>query len=56
MSFRAPQGCLQYHTGVTNIFKSFNWDGTVSTTTGRQLANQNYKICFRQEQGITLVK
>jgi len=48
--WRAPQGCLQYFTGVTNIVTSFNWDGTSATS--RQLANQNYEICFRQEEGM----
>jgi len=49
--WRAPQGCLQYFTGVTNIVTSFNWDGT-TTPGARQLANQNYEICFRQEEGM----
>jgi len=48
--WRAPQGCLQYFTGVTNIFTSFNWDGT--STAARQLATQDYEICFRQEEGM----
>jgi len=48
--WRAPAGCLQYYRGVTNVFTSFNWDGT--STTSRQLANQNYRICFRQEEGM----
>jgi len=48
--WRAPQGCLQYFTGVTNIVTSFNWDGT--STSARQLATQDYEICFRQEEGM----
>ena len=47
----APAGCLQYYTGVTNVFTSFNWDGRGNGVIGRQLANQNYRICFRQEEG-----
>jgi len=50
--WRAPAGCLQYYTGVTNVFTSFNWDGTGNGAAGRQLANQNYRICFRQEEGM----
>jgi len=48
--WRAPAGCLQYYTGVNNVFTSFNWDGT--STSARQLAAQNFKICFRQEEGM----
>lgn len=51
---RAPPGCLQWFRGVTNVFTSFNWDGT--STTSRELANQNYKICFRQEEGMCKIK
>jgi len=50
--WRAPAGCLQYYTGVTNVFTSFNWDGRGNGVIGRQLANQNYRICFRQEEGM----
>jgi len=57
---RAPPGCLQYMTGVTNIFTSFNWDGTplngVTTPGARQLADQNYRLCFRQEQGMCKIQ
>merc|ERR1719510_408423 len=40
-----PSGCLQYHTGVTGIAKSFNFDQ------GYHLANQKQTICFRREAG-----
>ena len=57
---RAPDGCLQYHTGVTNIFTSFNWDGTgtgstPAATKARFLSTQEYRICFRQEKGIFFI-
>ncbi|XP_059081472.1 uncharacterized protein LOC131879228 [Tigriopus californicus] len=42
----APSGCTQYHFGTGNgIVKSFNFDG------GAHLANQEQKICVRQERG-----
>ena len=43
--------CLQYYTGTSGSFSSFNYDTTVSnaamTTANTHLANQNYNICFR---------
>ncbi|XP_032778287.2 uncharacterized protein LOC116917041 [Daphnia magna] len=42
---RAPNGCLQYYTGVSGTIRSFNYDGT----SGRQLSNQDYSICIRTE-------
>ena len=42
---RAPDGCVQYFTGVGNAFQSYNWQG------GVQLDAQNYAFCFRREQG-----
>uniref|UniRef100_A0A0K8VDH5 CUB domain-containing protein n=1 Tax=Bactrocera latifrons TaxID=174628 RepID=A0A0K8VDH5_BACLA len=44
-SQRAPVGCLQYHTGTEGIIQTFNF-----AENGRHLANQNYRICMRQEQ------
>ncbi|KAH8285780.1 hypothetical protein KR018_003331 [Drosophila ironensis] len=41
---RAPAGCLQYHTGGAGILQTFNFGEN-----GRHLANQNYRICVRQE-------
>ncbi|XP_053964363.1 uncharacterized protein LOC128867277 [Anastrepha ludens] len=46
-SQRAPVGCLQYHTGTEGIIQTFNF-----AENGRHLANQNYRICMRQEQGM----
>lgn len=44
-SQRAPAGCLQYHTGLEGVMQTFNY-----AENGRHLANQNYRICVRQEQ------
>lgn len=54
-SWRAPNGCLQYFTGVTNTVKSFNFDGTAACTTGCNLRNQEYRACFRTEQGMCAI-
>ncbi|KAH8413326.1 hypothetical protein KR009_010021 [Drosophila setifemur] len=43
-SQRAPAGCLQYHTGTEGHIQTFNY-----AENGRHLANQNYRICVRQE-------
>ena len=44
---RAPAGCLQYHTGYTGLIQTMNF-----ADNGRHLANQDYNICMRQEQGM----
>lgn len=44
-NYDPPDGCLQYHTGIEGRFKTFNFDGN------QHLQNQNYRICFRQEEG-----
>lgn len=41
--WRAPDDCLQYHTGVQGYFESFNF------ANGQILSNQAYRICIRQE-------
>lgn len=46
-SQRAPQGCLQYFTESTGFLQTFNF-----AENGRHLANQNYKICFKQMTGM----
>ncbi|XP_065355388.1 uncharacterized protein LOC135949868 [Calliphora vicina] len=43
-SQRAPAGCLQYFTGAEGVFQTFNF-----ADNGRHLANQDYRICMRQE-------
>ncbi|XP_046645861.1 uncharacterized protein LOC124336197 isoform X1 [Daphnia pulicaria] len=48
--YLAPPNCLQYITESTGTVKSFNWkDVAASTTSQRQLADQDYQICFRTE-------
>lgn len=43
--------CLQYFTQSTGTVRSFNWRETPpSFAAPRQLANQDYNICFRTEQ------
>jgi len=49
---RAPQGCLQYFTGIRNTVSSFNWDGTSACSTGCLLREQSYSICYRPEAGM----
>merc|ERR1712223_1812745 len=45
---KAPTGCTQYYYGeTTQGFKTFNY------ANGVHLANQNQRICFRQEKGKT---
>ena len=44
----APSDCLQYFTGSTGTVSAFNWKDVAGTAT-RQLANMNYKSCFRTE-------
>lgn len=46
--FTAPDECLQYFTTAVGSVLTFNWKDTTSRTT-RQLANQDYYICFRTE-------
>lgn len=56
-SFLAPADCLQYYTAATGSLSTFNWKDTSSTAT-RQLANQDYFMCFRTEvvNGQVLIK
>ena len=42
---RAPADCLQYHTGTSGYFQSFNFPN------GQLLSSQAYRVCFRQELG-----
>ena len=44
---RAPAGCLQYFTGASGTFKTFNFDAVESS----HLAKQEYSACIRQEPG-----
>eukprot|EP00094_Tigriopus_californicus_P014310 TCALIF_13875-PA protein Name:"Protein of unknown function" AED:0.27 eAED:0.27 QI:14/0.75/0.8/1/1/1/5/0/209 len=45
-------GCLQYHTGLTGRFTSFNF----APTNDNHLANQDYSICIRQEAGFCCIE
>eukprot|EP00095_Tigriopus_kingsejongensis_P012505 snap_masked-scaffold221_size251850-processed-gene-1.8 protein:Tk12505 transcript:snap_masked-scaffold221_size251850-processed-gene-1.8-mRNA-1 annotation:"hypothetical protein SINV_00302" len=45
-------GCLQYHTGLTGRFTSFNF----LPTNDNHLANQEYAICIRQEEGMCCIE
>jgi len=50
-TYLPPDGCLQYHTGLSGRLKSFNFDET--TTASRvHLPSQEYQICIRQESGM----
>jgi hypothetical protein len=44
-SWKAPADCLQYLTGRSNSFQSFNFQG------GAMISNLQYDICIRQEAG-----
>jgi len=56
--YRAPQGCLQYFFENVNTITSFNYDGNVgrSGTEGGVLANQDYRICIKQNPGMCSVE
>ncbi|KAL1494361.1 hypothetical protein ABEB36_009972 [Hypothenemus hampei] len=43
---RTPPGCLQFFTGTTGVVQTMNF-----ADNGRHLANQDYNICIRQEEG-----
>ena len=46
-NYRPPGGCLQWHTGLTGRFTTFNF---LETTTPQHLASQDYSICIRGEE------
>jgi hypothetical protein len=46
---RQPSGCLQYSTGLSGRFTTFNFAGVNSAY--QHLANQNYRYCVRQALG-----
>ena len=51
VAYDAPNGCLQYHTGIDGRFSTFNYGLTGTPSTYSHLRNQNYRICIRQEEG-----
>ena len=46
-SLRAPDDCVQYFTGKTGTFQTYNYQAGM----GQLLADQDYSTCFRQEEG-----
>ena len=44
-NWRPPTDCLQWYTGTSGYIASFNYPGSY------HLANQDYTICIRAEQG-----
>ena len=52
MIFSAPDGCLQYHTGLTGRLTTFNF----LPTGDNHLPLQEYNICIRQEDGFCCVQ
>jgi len=52
-----PAGCLQYFTGVSQSFASYNFPlaATKVTSTFTHLANQQYDICIRRESGFCFI-
>ena len=53
----APSGCLQYYTSASGAFKSFNYRTEPAADDGpNHLANLNYAICFRIENGFCGIK
>lgn len=46
-SQRAPMGCLQYHQGMKGTIQTMNF-----ADNGRHLADQDYTICIREEEGM----
>nr|XP_029709720.1 uncharacterized protein LOC109401834 [Aedes albopictus] len=50
-SAEAPEGCLQYYTGINGYIKSFNYDNQSAVVTEKKpsyLNNLNYAICIRR--------
>lgn len=47
-----PSGCLQYYTGQTGLFQTFNFPQPgvqMIPANAVHLSNQNYKICIRRQ-------
>jgi len=57
-AYRAPQGCLQYFFENINTITSFNYDGNIGRagTEGGVLANQDYRICIKQNPGMCSIE
>jgi len=55
----APEGCLQYFTGISGNVSSFNWgtmDNVNLDTASSHLANLDYNICVRRESGYCAIE
>jgi len=52
-NYAPPDGCLQYQTGLTGRFSTFNW---ADSTTAVHLASQTQNLCIRQEEGYCCVQ
>merc|ERR1712122_341319 len=57
-AYRAPQGCLQYFFENVNTITSYNYDGNIGRagTEGGVLANQDYRICIKQNPGMCSIE
>jgi len=44
-----PENCLQYFTGTTGSFRSFNYPSNFPSTSTTHLSNQDYAICIRRD-------
>merc|ERR1712088_278003 len=54
---RAPDGCLQYFTEPMSTVQSFNFgDGAGDCMTGCITQNQNYEVCFRNNDGMCAIE
>jgi len=50
-NYLAPEGCLQWFTTAVGTFSSFNYEYVTAVTPTQHLANQDYTICIRTNQG-----
>ena len=50
VKWKAPAGCTQWFTGVSNDVVSYNWHG------GIHLAQHNYRACIRREKGMCSIQ
>nr|XP_033339572.1 uncharacterized protein LOC117228032 isoform X1 [Megalopta genalis] len=57
---RAPNGCLQYYTGTSDVVTSFNYGRSPNPrapgAATRQIANTNYGVCVRMAQGYCAIE
>jgi len=55
----APEGCLQYYTGISGNISSFNWkltDNNMGATFSNHIANLQYSACVRRESGYCAIE